>query len=202
MRLLDNLTLARNRGTRIEKPGTTCSGETSSASAIEWELRLSGQPSLTVHDNRWANGERDVVLYKPTVVPEMPAALSNLHNRLRSGISASAEPGELRIMVFPTYVDTRGRPRIKKSLTTADLADAVGLHHLRELTAGEGVRLEAAFDRPDLPPVDLDAPGHEKPLQHALFFPAADDETPVVAFVCFRIVPVLRHIGWLSPDGD
>jgi hypothetical protein len=174
----------------------------SRASAIEWELRLPGQPTLTVHDNHWVNGERDLVLYKPTVVPEMPAALSNLHNRLRSGISASAKHGELRVMVFPTYVDTHDRPRIKKSLTTADLADQVGLRHLRELTAREGVRLESAFDRPDLPPVDLDDPQNEKSLQHALFFPTADDEAPVVAFVCFRIVPVLRHIGWLSPDDD
>ncbi|MCZ7456699.1 hypothetical protein [Streptomyces sp. WMMC940] len=202
MRLLNDLTLARSSGKRIDKTGTTCSGETSRASAIEWDLHLSGQPSLTVHDNHWVNGERDVVLYKPTVVPEMPAALSNLHNRLRSGISASAEPGELRIMVFPTYVDTHGRPRIRRSLTTADLADEVGLHHLRELISREGVRLESAFDRPDLPPVDLYDPQHEKPLQHAVFFPAADDETPVVAFARFRIVPVLRHIGWLSPDDD
>ncbi|MEV0927831.1 hypothetical protein AB0I99_22340 [Streptomyces spongiicola] len=199
MRLLNDLTLARSSGKRIDKTGRTCSGEMSRASAVEWDLCLSGQPPLTVHDNHWVNGERDVVLFKPTVVPEMPAALSNLHNRLRSGISASA-PGELRIMVFPTYVDTHGRPRIRRSLTTADLADAVGLRHLGELVSREGVRLEAAFDRPDLPPVDLYDPQHEKPLQHAVFFPAADEETPVVAFARFRIVPVLRHIGWLSPD--
>lgn len=202
MRLLNDITLARAGGRGIEKSGTTCSGERSRTSAVEWELHLPGQASLTVHDNRWVNGERDLVLHKPTVVPEMPAALSNLHNRLRSGICGSAKPGELRIMVFPTYVDAHGRPRIKKSLTTWDLANAVGLHHLRELTAPGGVRLEAAFDRPDLPPVDLDDPQHEKPLQHALFFPAADDETPVVAFVRFRVVPVLRHIGWLAPDDD
>ncbi|MEV8592499.1 hypothetical protein [Streptomyces sp. NPDC052012] len=202
MQLLTDLVLVRNDGTCRDKTGTTCSGVMSRASAIEWELRLPGQPTLTVHDNHRVNGERDLVLYKPTVVPEMPAALSNLHNRLRSGISATAKHGELRIMVFPTYVDTQGRPRIKKALTTADLADQVGLRHLRELTAREGVRLDAAFDRPDLPPVDLDDPQNEKSLQHAVFFPAADEETPVVAFVCFRIVPVLRHIGWLSPDDD
>ncbi|MGW0547748.1 hypothetical protein [Streptomyces altiplanensis] len=174
----------------------------STARAVEWELHLPRQPSLTVHDNHWVNGERDLVLHKPTVVPEMPAALSNLHNRLRSGICPSARSGELRIMVFPTYVDAHGRPRIKKSLTTLALANAVGLHRLGELTAREGVRLEAAFDRPDLPTVDLADPQHEKLLQHALFFPGGDDETPVVAFVRFRIVPVLRHIGWLSPDDD
>lgn len=199
MRLWKDLALARKGGGGIEKSGTTCSGEMSRARAVEWELRLPGQPSLTVHDNHWVNGERDLVLHKPTVVPEMPATLSNLHNRLRSGICATERQGELRIMVFPTYVDTHGRPRIKKSLTTWNLTNAMGLHHLKELSAREGVSFTAAFDRLDLPPVDLDDPQHEKPLQHALFFPAADDETPVIAFVRFRIMPVLRHIGWLSP---
>lgn len=202
MQLLNDLTLARAGGRGIEKSGTTCSGEMSRATAAAWEVRVPGRASLTVHDNHWVNGERDLVLHKPTVVPEMPSAFSNLHNRLRSGVCASARRGELRIMVFPTYVDTHGRPRIKKSLTTWDLANAVGLHDLRELTAREGVALEAAFDRPDLPPVDLDDPQHDKPLQHALLFPATDDETPVIAFVRFRIVPVLRHIGWLPSDGD
>ncbi|MFF7876158.1 hypothetical protein ACFZDM_18285 [Streptomyces californicus] len=202
MRLLGDLTLARNGARGIEKRGTTCSGEVSMATAVEWEIRVPGQPELTVHDNHWGNGERDLVLHKPTVVPEMPAARSNLHNRLRSGVSASPHRGELRIMVFPTYVDAQGRPRIKKSLTTGDLANAVGLRHLRALTARKGVRLEAAFDRPDLPPVDLDDPQHEKPFQHALFFPAEDAETPVIAFIHFRIVPVLRRIGWLSPTKD
>ncbi|MBY8816023.1 hypothetical protein CP977_30085 [Streptomyces cinereoruber] len=202
MRLLNDLTLTRNTRRVPPRNGTTCSGEMSRTSAVEWGLRLPGQPSLAVHDNHWANGERDLVLHKPTVVPEMPAALSNLHNRLRTGISLSTRPGELRVMVFPTYVDAQERPRIKKSLTTWDLANVMGLPRLEELTAREGVRLEAAFDRPDLPPVDLDDPQHEKPLQHALFFPAADDETPVVAFVRFRVVPVLRHIGWLSPDDE
>lgn len=115
MQLLNDLTLTRNTGRGIEKSGTTCSGEMSRARAVEWELYLPGQPSLTVHDNHWVNGERDLVLHKPTVVPEMPAALSNLHNRLRSGICDSARRAELRLMVFPTYVDTQGRPRIKKS---------------------------------------------------------------------------------------
>ncbi|GHF42103.1 hypothetical protein GCM10018783_08600 [Streptomyces griseosporeus] len=164
MQLMSDLVLVRNDGTHRDKTGTTCSGVISRASAIEWELRLPGRPTLTVHDNHWVNGERDLVLYKPTVVPEMPAALSNLHNRLRSGISGTPKHGELRVMVFPTYVDTHDRPRIKKSLTTADLADEVGLPHLRELTARVGVRLASAFDRPDLPPVDLDDPQNEKSL--------------------------------------
>ncbi|MFF3467138.1 hypothetical protein [Streptomyces sp. NPDC002619] len=84
---------------------------------------------------------------------------------------------------------------------------ALGVHYfdlLSELTAREGVALEQAFDRPhlDLPPVDLDDPQGEQRLQHALFFPAEDDESPVLAFTHFRVVPVLRHIGWLTPENS
>jgi len=202
MELLTDLVLVRNDGIRRDKTGTTCSGEISRASTVEWELRIPGRPTLRIHDSRWLNGERDLVLYKPTVVTEMPATLSNLHNRLRSGISGTEKRGELRIMVFPTYVDKQGRPRIWKSLTTAGLANHVGLRHLRTLTARKGVWLDRAYDRPGLPPVNLKNPQDVKPLQHALFFPADDDETPVAAFVCFRVAPVLRHIGWLPPDDE
>ncbi|MFD5285543.1 hypothetical protein [Streptomyces rubrogriseus] len=76
-----------------------------------------------------------------------------------------------------------------------------GTAALRELTARVGVTLEPAHDRPNLPLVDLEDPQDEKPFQHALFFPAEDDETPVLGFAHFRVVPVLRHVGWLSSDG-
>ncbi|GAA3970557.1 hypothetical protein GCM10022384_22100 [Streptomyces marokkonensis] len=200
MQVLSALELIRGTD-RVTKTGTTLSGETSVASAVEWELRLPGHPTLRIHDNHWRNGERDLGLHKPPVMPEMPAALSNLHGRLRSGIAPTPGRRELRVMLYPTYVDKHDRPRVKKSLTTEDLADRMGLFVLRELTAREGVTLEPAHDRPDLPPVDLDDPQDEKSLQHALFLPTEDDETPVLGFVHFRAVPVLRHIGWLSPDG-
>ncbi|GAA3505011.1 hypothetical protein GCM10019016_121240 [Streptomyces prasinosporus] len=200
MHVLSELELTRSSG-RVTKTGTTPSGEASAASAVEWELRVPGRPTLRVHDNHWHNGERDLVLHRPSVMPEMPSALSSLHGRLRSGIAPATGRRGLRVMVYPTYVDKQDRPRIHKSLTTEDLADRVGLSVLRELTAREGVTLEPAHDRPNLPLVDLDDPQDEKPLQHALFFPVEDDETPVLGFVHFRVVPVLRHIGWLSPDG-
>lgn len=75
------------------------------------------------------------------------------------------------------------------------------MRQLRELTARKGVTLEPAFDRPGQHDVDLDTPQDENTLQHALFFPVEDGKTPVVAFVHFRIVPVLHHIGWLPSDG-
>ncbi|WP_055690946.1 hypothetical protein [Streptomyces prasinus] len=200
MHVLSELELTRGSG-RVTKSGTTLSGEPSVASAVEWELHLPGRPTLRIHDNHWRNGERDLVVHKPPVMPEMPSALSNLHGRLRSGIAPTPGRRELRVMVYPTYVDQHGRPRINKSLTTEALADRMGLFVLRELTDREGVTLEPAHDRPDLPLVDLDDPQDEKPLQHALFFPAEDDETPVLGFVHFRVLPVLRHIDWLASDG-
>ncbi|PJM94015.1 hypothetical protein [Streptomyces sp. CB01373] len=201
MDFLHDLTLVRCEKPLTNKAGTTCSGEASVANAVEWELRLPGRPTLTLHDNHWANGEQDLVLHKPAVVPEMPAALSRLHDRLRSGVTVGRQRREKRLMVYPTHVDEHEWPRIKKSFTTAELAGRLGLHHLCELTAREGVDLDHAFDRPrlDLPPVDLDDPQDEKRVQHALFFPVEDDETPVVAYVHFRVAPVLRHVGWLSP---
>ncbi|MFE7773516.1 hypothetical protein ACFU5O_06395 [Streptomyces sp. NPDC057445] len=165
---------------------------------MEWELRLSGRPLLTVHDTRWNNGERDIVLYKPVVVPEIPAPLSNLHNRLRSGITAAAHgAGRLRLMAWVTWVDSLGRPRVKKTFTTLGLAAEFGLERLRELTARGDVTLEPRDDRPDLPDVDLGRPQDAVSFEHALFFPADDDETPVIAFIHLKVLPVLRHVGWM-----
>lgn len=188
MRLLKDLTLVRSSGAPKTKSGTTCGKAQSFASVHEWELHLAGRPKLMVHDSHWQNGERDLVLCRPPVVPEMPAALANLHNRLRSGISDSPGRTDLRIMLYPTYVDTEGRPRIKKSFATETLEHYVELRRIHELTTRTNVALEHV---PDL-----------KGLQYGLFFPADDEETPVAAFVHFRIVPVLRHVGWLSPEEE
>ncbi|MET8329728.1 hypothetical protein [Streptomyces sp. NPDC005181] len=102
---MDDLTLERGSSGH-SKSGKTCGGVQEDGSAVEWQLHLPGRPLLTVHDTRWGNGERDLVLYKPTVVPEIPAALSNLHNRLRVGIAGvSGSAATLRIMAFPAWVD-------------------------------------------------------------------------------------------------
>lgn len=183
-----------------KKQGTTCSGEPSVAKVKEWELSLPGHPPLTVHDNHWDNGERDLVLFKPTVVPEMPAPLSNLHNRLRSTVAEAG--GKLRIMVYPTYVDERDRPRIKKSLTTADLVSWIGLEPLQELTGRKGVSLEPSTEAPTRRSLKLDPPPNLGNFQHALYFSRKDDETPVLAYVHFRVIPVLQHVGWLPPNGS
>lgn len=201
MRLTDQLTLRRS-GTRATRHGATCSGSTENGTAVEWRLILPGRPQLTLHDTRWDNGERDLVLHQPSVVPEMPALLANLHGRRRAGIEAvPAGRGRLRLMAW-TVIPRTGSDRagFKKSLTTAQLATQCGLSLLRTLTSRPGVTLEPAFDREDLPLVDLEHPQDVKPLQHALYFPVDDDETPVMAYVITRVMPTLRAVGWLPPS--
>ncbi|MGW6309518.1 hypothetical protein [Streptomyces niveus] len=195
MTIMDQLTLRRD-GKERKDDGVTCSGERSSGVATVWRVRLAGRPGLTIHDTRWANGERDLVLYQPAVVPEMPAPLSNLHNRRRAGIQPSGlRKGELRIM---GWVAVPGdRPSFKKTFTTADFVDVCGLADLYDLTSRPGVVLDTAFVRPDPVLVDLNEPQKTVSVQHALFFPQNDDVTPVVFFLLSRVAPTLRHIGWL-----
>ncbi|MBB0229052.1 hypothetical protein FOE67_05850 [Streptomyces calidiresistens] len=192
-------TLTRVEGRSRKTDGSSLSGASSEASTLAWELSLPGYPTLEIHDDHWDNGERNLVVHKPPVMPQMPLALAGLYGRLRSGVSPTEGRRELRIMLYPTYVDERHRPRVKKSLTTRALTDLMAPCVLRELTAREGVTLEAAHPKPNLPRVDLDNPQDEKPLQHALFFPAEDLETPVLAFVHFRVLPVIHHLGWPVP---
>ncbi|GAA2336617.1 hypothetical protein Scani_03000 [Streptomyces caniferus] len=90
-------------------------------------------------------------------------------------------------------------PRFKKTFTTAEFADVCGLDDLRHLTARPGVDLDAALGRPHPLLIDLDRPQDTDSLQHALYFPQDDAETPVAFYVLSRIAPTLRHIGWL-PD--
>ncbi|MFI5523488.1 hypothetical protein [Streptomyces platensis] len=195
MSIMEQLTLQREGTARKGLTGT-CSGAQSVGMADVWRVELPGRPLLTIHDTRWDNGERDLVLYQPAVVPEMPAPLSNLHNRRRAGIQA-AGGGKLRIMGWVAVPSDR--PRFKKAFTTAAFADVCGLDDLRHLTARPGVDLDAALGRPHALVVDLDRPQDTGSLQHALYFPQDDAETPVVFYILSRIAPTLRHIGWL-PD--
>jgi hypothetical protein len=197
MMLVSGLLLERG-ATLPGKSGATCSGVAATGAATERTLRLSGRPALMVHDTRWDNGERDLVLYQPAVVPEIPAVLSNLHNRLRVAIAGAPGRATLRIMAYPVWVDGE-RPRIKKSFTTADLADWFGHAPLRSLAARPGVRVRAETGSAEGHDCDLKAPQDHERFQHAVHFPAEDDQTPVIAFAHLRVIPVLRHVRWLSP---
>lgn len=195
MTIMDQFVLRRD-GMVPKGVAATCSGARSGGTAVVWRVRLDGRPDLTIHDTRWENGERDLVLYQPAVVPEMPAPLSNLHNRRRAGIQETG-PGseELRIM---GWVAVPGdRPAFKKTFTTAAFVEVCGRDELRELTSRPGVVLDTAFVRAEPVRVDLDDPQADVSVQHALFFPAEDERTPVVFFLLSRVAPTLRHIGWL-----
>lgn len=92
MTIMDQLTLRRD-GTTPKDYAATCSGARSRGMANVWRVQLACRPGLTIHDTRWENGERDLVLYQPAVVPELPVPLSNLHNRRRDGIEESGLRG-------------------------------------------------------------------------------------------------------------
>ncbi|MGY1452156.1 hypothetical protein [Streptomyces sp. SS8] len=188
MELGNGLNLRAGR-TYLPRQGETCSKVFSPGFAAEWTLEIPGRPDLTIHDTRWDNGERDVVLQQPPLLPEMPAALVNLHGRLRAGIEPGPS-GRMRIMAYLALPSPNGRrPSLKKALTTAALVDGCGARALRMLIARPGVTLD--------PPFDLRKPQDKETFQHAIHFPEDDAETPVAAYVLTRTVPVLRHSGWL-----
>lgn len=123
-------------------------------------------------------------------------AADMVDNRLRAGIQGVPwDSSDLRIMAYPVSLDGE-RPRIRKSFTTAALADMYGLQQLRDLAAQPGVapyygRQDHVFWN------GTEIPHDDTSHQHAVSFPFDDDETPVIAFIHLRIIPVLRHIGWL-----
>ncbi|MFD3412101.1 hypothetical protein [Streptomyces cyaneofuscatus] len=195
MTIMDQFVLRRD-GLVPKGVAATCSGARCGGTASVWRVRLEGRPELTIHDTRWENGERDLVLYQPAVVPEMPAPLSNLHNRRRAGVQETT-PGSEELRVMGWVAVPGDRPTVKKTFTTADFVEVCGLDELRELTSRRDVELDTAFVLADPVHVDLDDPQDTVAVQHALFFPEEDERTPVVFFLLSRVVPTLRHIGWL-----
>lgn len=190
MRLGSTLALELAR-TYVAKQGSTTSGVSDVGFATEWRFEVSGHPQLTIHDTWWDSGARDVVLQQPPLVPEMPAALANLHGRHRAGIIEIA-PGRQRITAFLSLPQPDGRPKQKRALTTAQLAEGCGTELLRELVARPGVSLDPSFD--------LAKPQDTERFQHALRFQDEDRETPVIAYVLTRLMPTLRHTGWVADE--
>ncbi|MEV0691563.1 hypothetical protein [Streptomyces sp. NPDC050388] len=173
----------------VPKQGATTSGVQTAGFATEWHLEAAGRPRLTIHDTQWDNGERDVVLQQVPLLPEMPAALANLHGRHRAGI-VEVTPERRRITAFLSLPQTDGRPRQKRALTTAQLAEGCGTPLLRELVSRPGVSLD--------PSLDLAKPQDTERFQHAFVFQDEDRETPVIAYVLTRLMPTLRHTGWAT----
>ncbi|MFJ4548897.1 hypothetical protein ACIP4X_06660 [Streptomyces sp. NPDC088817] len=190
MKIGNTLTLELAR-TYVAKQGSTISGVSDAGFATEWQFEVPGHPQLTIHDTQWDNGERDVVLQQPPLVPEMPAALANLHGRHRAGITEIA-PGILRITAFLSLPQPDGRPKQKRALTTAQLAEGCGKQLLRELVARPDVSLDPSFD--------LAKPQDTEKFQHALRFQDEDRETPAIAYVLTRLMPTLRHTGWVANE--
>ncbi|WNI30914.1 hypothetical protein [Streptomyces sp. ITFR-6] len=106
MAIMDQFVLRRD-GLVPKGVAATCSGERYGGTAAVWKVKLEGRPDLAVHDTRWENGERDLVLYQPAVVPEMPAPLANRLLPAQPGradaeahrVAAEAGPADARTVV-------------------------------------------------------------------------------------------------------
>lgn len=95
------------------------------------------------------------------------------------------------VMAYLSLPQPDGRPKQKRALTPAQLAEGCGEDLLRELVARPGVSLDPSFD--------LTKPQDTERFQHAVRFNGEDQETPVVAYILTRLMPTLRHTCWV-PD--
>ncbi|MET7635723.1 hypothetical protein [Streptomyces sp. NPDC005078] len=167
---MDDLTLERGSSGH-SKSGKTCGGVQEDGSAVEWQLRFPGRPLLTVHDTRWGNGERDLVLYKPTVVPEIPAAQY-------SGTSAGCPKTTCDVRPFSSGEES--------SHPSHKLREGMALNNLPHLTStgtcwcGCGTKVGTG---------SFFAPGHDKVAEAALL--AAEYGSSI---------PQLLHLHGYGPD--
>lgn len=169
--------------------GETCSKEVSTGLRTAWRLSIAGRPTLSIHDTRWTNGERDVVLARPAELPPMPKELSNLLARRRSGIEAHDGGPRLRMAVYLVGPDDKGWPR-KRHCGLDELRDACGLELVDECFRLGVIRIDTreALLRDD-------NPAHKNRLCAVL--EPTQDCAPIALYVVTHVVPTLKHIGWL-----
>jgi hypothetical protein len=166
--------------------GQTCSKEFSSGTRTEWRLSISGQSDLFIHDQRWHNGERDVVIARPELVPPMPNPLSALLGKQRSQIDRHGDL--LRMAVCLVAPDDKGWP--KKTFCTLDELDG----------ACDPVLLDAVYDLGvttiNTREVILGEEGRQRNRLCALLDPSMECG-PIALHVLTRVVPTLRHVDWI-----
>ncbi|MFC8452696.1 hypothetical protein [Kitasatospora sp. NPDC057223] len=162
----------------------------SAGRATDWCLEIPGRPPLVIRDTAWTfDDERDVVLRRTEMLPEMPARLTQLFNRERAGIH-HVNVDRRRILAYLAVPeDGRERPRRRRSLTVQDLVVACNPAWFAQLLGNPGVSLASPLDP---------ASGEPGRGQHEIHFDADDSFTPVYAYVLTRLVPTLRKIGWLA----
>ncbi|MGW7436224.1 hypothetical protein [Streptomyces sp. NPDC054849] len=183
----ERLTLVPARRTPID-PAETCSGSFSEGTASDWTLSVRGRPELTVRDIRWQNGERDVRMHLPDVLPEMPRALAKLHDRRRAGVHRT-DAGRLWMTAWSVLPGAGDWPAWRRptaigeldALCGADRLQAVHEHGVIEIGSKEALLQDAGRTRRQLCAV-LDG---------------GVEAAPAALYTVTRLVPVLGHIGWL-----
>ncbi|PWK75064.1 hypothetical protein BCL76_101799 [Streptomyces sp. CG 926] len=183
----ERLTLAPARQTAIE-PAETCSGLISSGTATDRALSVDGRPELTVRDIRWRNGERDVRMHLPDVLPEMPRALAKLHDRRRAGVYRT-DDGRTWMTAWSVLPGDGDWPKWRRPTGVGELGALCGADRLRVVHDHGVVEIGSKEAL-------LGDPGRTRRQLCALL----DDDVeaaPAVLYAVTRLVPVLRHIGWL-----
>jgi hypothetical protein len=183
--LAETLTLEKQPSEeRVE--GQTCSRQFSTGSRREWRLGVHGRPDLVLHDNRWDNGERDVVIARPEQVPPLPNPLSALLGKQRSQVDSHGH--RLRMAICLIRPDAKGWPRktfpsIDEVQGTCgpDLFQALYDHGVADIDTREAILGDDTRQRNRL---------------CALLDPAKES-APIVLYAVTHVVPTLRHIRWL-----
>ena len=166
--------------------GQTCSEVDTTGTRTEWRLGNQGHPDLVIHDTRWRNGERDVVISRPEDVPPMPKPLSALLGRRRSQVVPHGE--FLRMAVVLVHPDSNGWPK-RRFCSLEELQDACGPQLF-------GALHDHGVTRIDTREAILGDDSRQRNRLLALLDPA-EESAPIVLYTVTHIVPTLKHIAWL-----
>ncbi|MEU5193645.1 hypothetical protein AB0G86_06215 [Streptomyces scabiei] len=166
--------------------GQTCSRKYSTGSRREWRLGVRGRPDLVLHDNRWDNGERDVVIARPEQVPPLPNPLSALLGKKRSQVDPHGH--RLRVAVCLISPDANGWPTKSfpwlhevQAACGPDLLQKLYDHGVTDIDTREAI---------------LGDDTRQRNRVCALLDPAKET-APIVLYTVTHVVPTLRHISWL-----
>ncbi|MZD19606.1 MULTISPECIES: hypothetical protein [Streptomyces] len=169
--------------------GLTFTKERSQGIAGDWLLTVKGRPSITVRDITWEVGERDIRTIMSEQLPEMPREMAKFYERRRAGVYYCD--------AYHTWMTARtitfqpdGWP-LHQQQPTLDALDAVCDAKFIQAACRLGIT--------DIGPkgevITRDRPG--KGELCALFEPDCEEGTHAAFYAVTRILPVLRHIGWV-----
>ncbi|AWK09606.1 hypothetical protein DDQ41_12500 [Streptomyces spongiicola] len=169
--------------------GQTLSKEPSSGAAEDWILKIKNRSDVVIRDTWWDNGERDLRTLIPSQLPTMPRPLVKLHERRRAGVYLTADGHTWMTAWIVVPRESDGWP-LFRHVTSLDALDAACGHDLLRAASEQGIADIAT--KWDL----LKDDGRNRNELCALFEPKADG-AHVAFYAVTRVVPILRHVGWM-----